>query len=364
LSEIKIEGLTKKYQNTLAIDNLSLLVKKGGFAVILGPSGCGKTTLLRCVAGLEKPDDGHIYIDGELVDDVAPRERDLSMVFQNYALFSHMTVYDNIAFPLKVRGKSEGEVQKSVKDTAGLLGIEGLMNKKPGQLSGGEQQRVAIARAVVRQPKAFLMDEPLSNLDAPLRAYLRTELKQIQKVLEITAIYVTHDQAEALALATDVGVMNHGRLMQYDKPESVYFNPSSVFVAGFVGNPPSNLLDVSLVEGGGTSRLEGSGVEYTLSDDLARAVKAKGRMNGLVLAIKPEHIRVSPSPRAPNSLAGEVFLVEPTGATTVLSVKVNGTILKSIIPAEYVANAGQRVWLDFNEGRVHVFDKTTGLLLV
>ncbi len=244
MAEIVLKNLLKRFGNVVAVNDVSLDIPDGRAVVLLGPSGCGKTSLLRCIAGLEKPDSGRVLIDGNLVNDFTPRERDLSMVFQNYALFPLMSAYDNIAFPLKIRGKSQSEISNRVKEVANILRIENLLDKFPRQLSGGEQQRVAIGRAISREPKAFLLDEPLSNMDAPTRVQLRTELKRIQKELSVTTIYVTHDQSEAMALADKIGVMKSGGILQYESPDDVYLNPASTFVAGFIGSPPMNLADV------------------------------------------------------------------------------------------------------------------------
>src|ERR1700730_6142767 len=252
MANLEIKNLSKKYGSHVAVDAVSLKVTSGTFAVIIGPSGSGKTTLLRCVAGFEKPDSGSIFIDGIPITDLPPRERDIAMVFQSYALFPLMTVHDNIAFPLKVRNVPKAEIDARVKQVADLLVIKNILEKKPNQLSGGEQQRAALGRAIVRQPNALLMDEPLTSLDAPLRAQMRTELKRIRRETKMTAIYVTHDQAEAMALADMIAIMSEGKLMQYGPPLDVYAKPNHQFVAGFAGNPPTNVVNARFsVDGGG-----------------------------------------------------------------------------------------------------------------
>ena len=248
MSKVKVVNLVKKFDKTVAVDGISFDVKDGEFIVLLGPSGCGKTTTLRCIAGLETPDEGEIYIDDKLVNDLPPKDRDVAMVFQSYALYPHMTVYGNLAFPLKMRKLPKDEIDKKVKEVAKLLNIDHLLDRKPRQLSGGEMQRVALGRALVRTPRVFLMDEPLSNLDAKLRVYMRAELKKLQRDLKITTIYVTHDQAEAMAMADRIAVMNKGKILQYSEPHDVYEKPANLFVAGFIGSPPMNFIKASIVE--------------------------------------------------------------------------------------------------------------------
>jgi len=249
LAGVRVVGLRKVFdKKTVAVDGVSFEVKDGEFVILLGPSGCGKTTTLRCIAGLETPDEGEIYIGDRLVNDLPPKDRDIAMVFQSYALYPHMTVYDNLAFPLKMRKYPKDEIDKRVKEVARLLRIEDLLDRKPRQLSGGQQQRVALGRALVRNPQVWLMDEPLSNLDAKLRVYMRAELKKLQKDLGITTIYVTHDQAEAMAMGDRIAVMDKGKILQYDEPHVVYEKPANIFVAGFLGSPPMNFVDATIVE--------------------------------------------------------------------------------------------------------------------
>ena len=241
MSKVKVVNLVKKFDKTVAVNGISFNVKDGEFIVLLGPSGCGKTTTLRCIAGLETPDEGEIYIDDRMVNDLPPKDRDIAMVFQSYALYPHMTVYGNLAFPLKMRKYPKQEIDKRVREVAKLLRIEELLDRKPRQLSGGQQQRVALGRALVRNPRVWLMDEPLSNLDAKLRVYMRAELKKLQKDLKITTIYVTHDQAEAMAMADRVAVMNKGKILQYDEPRHVYERPANLFVARVYWKPADEL---------------------------------------------------------------------------------------------------------------------------
>src|ERR687885_33150 len=264
MSSLKIKNLTRKYGNVNALDNFSLEVNSGEFMVLLGPSGCGKTTVVRCIAGLAKPNTGQIYIGDELVNQLPPKDRDVAMVFQNYALYPHMNVYENIAFPLKMRKISKQEIKDKVRNIAQLLGIENFLNRKPKELSGGQMQRVALGRALVREPKIFLMDEPLSNLDAKLRTYMRTEIKKLQKKIGITTLYITHDQIEAMSMADKIAVMNGGLLQQVGTPQQVYNQPANTFVAGFIGSPSMNFLECRLVRDSSTIHLESDSVSFKL----------------------------------------------------------------------------------------------------
>src|SRR5919205_1990436 len=248
MTNLRIENLTKEYGNTKALDDFSLEIKSGEFMVLLGPSGCGKTTALRCIAGLTSPSSGQIYIGDQLVNDLPPKDRDVAMVFQNYALYPHMSVYDNIGFPLKMKKKSKSYIEQKINDVANLLGMKDLLNRKPKELSGGQMQRVALGRALVREPKVFLMDEPLSNLDARLRMYMRTEIKKLQKEVGITTLYITHDQLEAISMADRIAVMNSGLVQQIGTAEKIYREPANTFVADFVGSPSMNFLNLSIIE--------------------------------------------------------------------------------------------------------------------
>jgi multiple sugar transport system ATP-binding protein len=366
LSTLQIKNLVKKFDSAAAaaVSDVSLDVESGSFVVLLGPSGCGKTTTLRCIAGLETPDSGDIFIDSTLVNDLAPKERDIAMVFQNYALYPHMTVYDNIAFPLKMRHASASEIDSRVKETARLANIEPLLLRKPKQLSGGEQQRVALARAIVRRPKVFLMDEPLSNLDAKLRLYTRTEIKRLQKDLNITTIYVTHDQSEAMAMSDKIAVMSKGKLLQYEPPVSVYNKPATTFVAGFIGSPPMNLIPMTITEMGDRVALDEGDFKYDLPSELTPAVRGKTQSSEVFLGIRPEDLHVSIAKNAESVFLSEVYVLEPLGAQNVVDIKVGGTILKAVTPSSTRLDIGQQVWVGFSPTAIHVFDSKSGQLLV
>ncbi len=250
MTTLSIRNLTKKYGRLTALEDFSLEISSGEFMVLLGPSGCGKTTVLRCIAGLTEITSGEIYIGSELVNKIPPKDRDVAMVFQNYSLYPHMNVYDNIAFPLKMRKVHKDKINESVHKIAGLLNIDNLLDRKPKEISGGQMQRVALGRALVREPKIFLMDEPLSNLDAKLRTEMRVEIKKLQEKVGITTLYITHDQAEAMSMADNVGIMDSGKLLQLDSPQKVYTEPANRFVASFIGVPPMNFIKFKIIKEG------------------------------------------------------------------------------------------------------------------
>ena len=250
MTTLNIRNLTKKYGNITALEGFSLEISSGEFMVLLGPSGCGKTTVLRCIAGLTDITSGEIYIGSELVNKIPPKDRDVAMVFQNYSLYPHMNVYDNIAFPLKMRKVHKDKINENVHKIARLLNIDNLLDRKPKEISGGQMQRVALGRALVREPKIFLMDEPLSNLDAKLRTEMRVEIKKLQEKVGITTLYITHDQAEAMSMADNVGIMDSGKLLQLDSPQKVYTDPANRFVASFIGVPPMNFIKFKIIKEG------------------------------------------------------------------------------------------------------------------
>jgi multiple sugar transport system ATP-binding protein len=361
VADILIQHLIKSFGTSRAVEDVSLDVKDGEFAVFLGPSGSGKTTLLRCIAGLEKPDAGTVSIGGKDMTGIPARDRQISMVFQNYALFPLMTARNNIGFPLRVRGTSKQATEKKVMDLAKRLGIEGLLDKRPKQLSGGEQQRVAIGRALIRETKAILMDEPLSNLDAPLRAQLRMELKALQRDFGRTIVYVTHDQVEAMTLADRIGVMRSGRLLQYDAPRSVYASPSSSFVAGFVGSPPASILRLKVRNDGDSLSVVGQGIDLTVPDAFKGALRSR-EGGEVVVAIRPEGIEVAQTPGA--GIQGTVELVEQLGANTIIDLKVGDSVLRSIAAGDFEAQPGARVWARIDLAQAGFFDPITDRRLI
>jgi multiple sugar transport system ATP-binding protein len=364
MANIEIDNVSKKYGSTQAVNGVSLKVSSGTFTVILGPSGSGKTTLLRCVAGFEKPDSGTISIDGTPVTDLPPRERDLAMVFQSYALFPLMTIHDNIGFPLKVRNVPKAEIDARVKEVADLLVIKHLLEKKPNQLSGGEQQRAALGRAIVRQPNALLMDEPLTSLDAPLRAQMRTELKRIRRETKMTAIYVTHDQAEAMALADMIAIMSDGKLMQYGPPLQVYAKPQNSFVAGFVGNPPTNILNAKFSVDGSGGILKVDQASIHVDSSTAKTIREKvGDGAELLIGVRPEDIEVFTSKKSESDLEIVVESMEPLGSSIVISSLVDDKIFRLVLPPENAVAPGDHLWLKWEANKMHIFEKNGELLL-
>ena len=322
---IEFRNVTKMFGGARVVDDLSLDVRDGEFIVLLGPSGCGKTTTLRMLAGLESVTSGDIFIDGERINDVPTQHRDLAMVFQSYALYPHMTIAENIGYPLRVRKLDKAERAARVQRVAAMLEIESLLERKPRQLSGGERQRVALARAIVREPRAYLMDEPLSNLDARLRVQMRGELKRLQHQLGTTTIYVTHDQAEAMTLASRVAVMKKGRLQQFDTPLTIYNQPANRFVAEFVGSPSMNFIEGERVTRG----------------------------------IRPEHIQVLTTPED-GAMEARVYVTELMGNETFVFLSVGDQRLIARAPAEFRADVDTKVWLRIATEKIHWFDAATG----
>jgi len=357
---ITLQHLTKSFGNSLVVDDLSLDVNDGEFVVLLGPSGCGKTTTLRMIAGLEQPSSGDIVIDSQRVNALPPQRRDVAMVFQSYALYPHMTIAENIAYPLRVRKLASAEIQKQVTQTAAMLEIESLLSRRPRDLSGGERQRVALARAIVRHPKAFLMDEPLSNLDAKLRLQMRGELKRLQQSLATTTVYVTHDQAEAMTLGHRVAVLNKGKLQQFDAPLEIYHRPTNRFVAEFVGSPSMNFIDgrVDVAE----REFAGGGVRMPLNERLLEKVRTASRAGACTLGIRPEDVDVSIAQRD-HWMPVTVYVTELMGNEVFVIVEIGGRRLIARAPGDFRAESGSTAWIDLDATKAHFFDRDSGMRL-
>ncbi|MGD9067138.1 MAG: ABC transporter ATP-binding protein, partial [Desulfobacterales bacterium] len=326
---VRLKNVSKRYGKVIAVDQLNLAIKNGEFLVLLGPSGCGKTTALRMIAGLETADEGDIFIGERRVNEVLPKYRDVAMVFQSYALYPHMTVAQNIGYPLKLRDVKNEERQTAILKTARQVRLEGLLDRYPKQLSGGQRQRVALARAIVRRPQVFLMDEPLSNLDAKLRGKMRAELKHLQHELAVTTIYVTHDQIEAMTLAERIAIMKEGVLQQVGTPKSVYNDPSNMFVAGFIGSPSMNFLSGELADGDfvtGKCRVQEVG---------------KGSRDDVLLGIRPEDMKIVSSGQS--HLEAVLFSVELTGDQTIVTAKLGDDYFTVREDKEYEGTIDQRV---------------------
>lgn len=344
MAAIELRKLTKSFGAYTALGGLDLTIGDGEFLVLLGPSGCGKSTTMRIVAGLEEPTSGEILIGGRRVNDMPARDRDLAMVFQNYALYPHMTVGENIGYPLKIRKLERTKREELVRDAAQKVDMLHLLTRRPAELSGGQRQRVALARAIVRKPQVFLMDEPLSNLDAKLRTVMRAELKNLQRDLNVTTIYVTHDQVEAMTLADRIVVLNKAVIQQIGTPAEIYARPANTFVAAFIGSPPMNLLS-GQVKGGW---FESEGGRFAL-----------GQVEGdTVLGVRPEHIRVAA--QGSGHFAGHVFSSELLGDCTILTVKAGGALIAAKLAPEDGRAIGSPVELAFEAERMHVFDAKTG----
>lgn len=357
LARVMLKGLTKRFGDVVAVDNLSLEAKDKEFVVFLGPSGCGKTTSLRCIAGLENADDGEIYIGDTLVNDLEPKDRNIAMVFQNYALYPHMTVRKNMSFPLENFRYAATEIERRVREVAKMLQIEGLLGRKPTELSGGQQQRVALGRAIVREPQAFLMDEPLSNLDAKLRVYMRAELKKLQKDLGVTTIYVTHDQIEAMTMGDRIAILNQGILQQMDSPDSIYSHPSNQFVAGFIGSPPTNFFDCSVSEKG---ECETEEFTYVLSEELSAAASHR-TSDQIVLAIRPQDVRVYTDAGTKEDLIkAQIYATEPLGDVMILDMKIGDTVVMAVVSPDFKAELEDELYVSFPQEKVYLFDKKTG----
>jgi len=359
LARVELKNVTKRFGDVVAADSVNLEIKDKALVVLLGPSGCGKTTTLRCIAGLETPDEGEIYIGDTLVNELPPKDRDVAMVFQSYALYPHMKVFDNIAFPLKMRKVPKDEIRKRVRTTAELLRITHLLDRKPKQLSGGEAQRTALGRAIVREPRVFLMDEPLSNLDAKLRLYMRAELKSLQKQLGVTTVYVTHDQAEAMTMSDEVAIMNFGVVQQVDNPGKIYDYPTNMFVAGFIGSPPMNFIDCNFTEKNGSGFLDAGTFTFPLPDDLKKLIKEKATGSELVLGVRPEDISMGKSRSRGEFIEAEVYVIEPLGSEIIVDLKLGENLLKAKTGPTTRVHVGEKVWMGFNRNRMHIFDKKT-----
>jgi multiple sugar transport system ATP-binding protein len=366
MGRLVLNQLSRTFKDVTAVDNISLVVEDGDFLVLLGPSGCGKTTLLRMIAGLLDPTSGTLELDGAEITDVPSRRRDLAMVFQSYALYPHLSVAKNLAFPLSVRGRAgqaakadKAAISRRVAEVADMVDIGHLLDRKPKELSGGQRQRVAVARALVREPKAFLMDEPLSNLDAKLRTATRQELAALHRRLGATFIYVTHDQVEAMTMATKIALLNGGRLEQVGTPDELYDRPASVFAAGFMGSPAANLLDATLSTSNGSITVMAPGVEAVLW-------KGETPEREIVLGIRPEHLALhsagsaAAAPTAGAALRGTVELSENLGREQLVHCRVAGQRIAVTCPREQRWEEGAAVVLSARPESLHLFDRASG----
>jgi multiple sugar transport system ATP-binding protein len=354
MMQVRFDNVTKQFGQSLAVDHLNLAIEEGEFVVLLGPSGCGKTTTLRMLAGLEDVSSGDILIGGERVNDVPTRHRDIAMVFQSYALYPHMTVEENMAYPLRVRKVMKVEIARLVERVATMLEIKALLNRKPRELSGGERQRVALARAIIREPRLYLMDEPLSNLDAKLRVQMRGELKRLQHELQTTTIYVTHDQAEAMTLAHRVAIMRGGKLQQFDTPMNIYNRPANRFVAEFVGSPSMNFIE-GRVDASARMFL-GEQIALPLVEDQLARLSGRERVT---MGIRPEHIHVEAA-QTDGWIAASVYVTELMGNETFVFLRLGGGKVIARAAAEFRAEMETPVWVRLEMDKADFFDAASG----
>lgn len=362
MGKVVFKNIKKIYPgDVIAVEDFNLEIENKEFIVLVGPSGCGKSTVLRMVAGLEEITEGDLFINDEKVNKLAPKDRDIAMVFQNYALYPHMTVYENMAVGLRLRKTPKERIHKKVKEVAKLVKIEELLDRKPKALSGGQQQRVALGRAIVRNPNIFLMDEPLSNLDAKLRTEMRIEIIKLHKELATTFIYVTHDQTEAMTMGTKIVVMKDGVIQQVASPMEVYDRPANIFVAGFIGNPPMNFINMEL-------SLEKEFTYISLGDEKIRLktlklILSKGKQQDkMILGIRPEHIHIEPI-KGYIEITGRVDIVEHMGAETYIHTYINDEKLIVRVPYEVNKNIGDNIRLFIDESKLYFFDKVNQKLI-
>jgi multiple sugar transport system ATP-binding protein len=355
VAEVRFEGVRKLFGKVAAVDDVDLEARHREFVVLLGPSGCGKTTLLRCLAGLERMDGGRVRIGDRDATDLPPRRRGIAMVFQSYAVFPHMTVRRNIGFGLKMQKAGKGTIETQVRSAAELLHIEDLLDRYPAQLSGGQRQRVAVARAIATKAEVLLMDEPLSNLDALLRLEMRAELKRLLQTLDMTTIYVTHDQVEALSMGDRIAVMNAGRIVQFDSPLEVYDHPADTFVGGFIGTPPMNFLDAKVDVDGGVPSARLSGGSVPLPGGTLETLAGRD----VVLGIRAESIGVEREP-APELVRATVLVVEPLGSHNLLTVRSGEDTLKVSTAPSFFPAPDSPIWLRLAPDRIRWMDRATG----
>jgi ABC-type sugar transport system ATPase subunit len=347
MATLSVRHLSKSFGNTRVIDNISIDVQDGEFCILLGPSGCGKTTVLRLIAGLEQQDSGGIYIDDKEISDLSPKDRNIAMVFQSYALYPHKNVYENMAFPLKMNKIPKQDIEEKVLKTSKLLGLDEFLKRKPKELSGGQRQRVAIGRAIVREPQLFLFDEPLSNLDAKLRGSMRVELARLHQKLKATILYVTHDQIEAMTLGSRIILFDKGKIQQAGSPSELYHKPANLFVASFVGSPQINLVQGSVRFHGKEAAFTAGNFKVTIGNPSALSDYAD---KPVVLGIRPEALAPGDGP-----IRGELEFIERLGPETILYADVDGTRIIAKAPSGYEGHRGKKISLQINERGIHFF---------
>jgi len=353
--EVNLDNVSKHFGKVKAVDEVTLKVNDGEFVALLGPSGCGKTTMLLMVAGIYKPTIGYIRFGQRIVNDLLPKDRKIGMVFQSYALYPHMSVFENIVFPLRLQHVPQKQMQERMQKMAELVQVQGLLDSRPGQLSGGQQQRVAMARALVKEPDLLLLDEPLSNLDAKLRLAMRAEIKRLQKDLGITTIFVTHDQLEAMTMADRVALLKDGKLVAYGQPHDLYNHPRTLFTAEFIGSPPMNFLPMRVERKDGAVCLDTGWLCLPLPAEQADVVARSHMGANVILGVRPEHLAIVPA----GDLQATVYVVEPLGREDMVILKVDDTRLRALVPAPFRTELGQTVGVRLERSKLHLFDPQT-----
>ncbi len=366
MATIKLKDIRKSYDRgkTWAVNNVSLDIADGEFMALLGPSGCGKSSTMRVIAGLEELTDGEIYFDDRLMNQVSPQHRNVAMVFETYALYPTLTVYENLAFPLRAAGRPDGDIKKRVSEIVEILQCEELLHLKPSNLSSGQSQLVGLGRALMRQPNVFIMDEPISHLDTHLRSRMRSYIKRLHIDLGHTMLYVTHDQEEAMALADRIAIMNVGNIVQIGTPQDVFHHPISVYVAGFVGEPPMNFLECQAERHEGSYHLSFGSHRVPLPADMTAIASGQAIPRNVVVGIRPFYINVACESSEQYTIPATVFVVEPMGDTTVVSVDAENTRMQIVVDPETTAKSGDAVWLALEPPHILLFDKETGKRLV
>jgi len=359
MASVSIRNVWKFYGKTAAVKDLDIEIAEGEFVCILGPSGCGKSSTLRMLAGLEHISAGEILFGDQRVNEVPPKERDIAMVFENYALYPHKSVYENIANSLRLRNTPKDSIEQKVRKAAEMLEIDGLLDRKPLELSGGQKQRVAIGRAIVREPRLFLFDEPIAHLDAKLRAYMRVELKILQRELGTTMVYVTHDQLEALSMADRIAVMHEGVLQQLGTPQNIYNNPVNEWVAGFVGEPPMNFIDCEIADHGGKLFVEHANFSVPLSDKQTDILRQNGATGGVRMAIRPDEVAVRSTAES-SYMPGKVSITEPLGGDILVDVTFGDQKILVKTKPDFAGSIGEQCYLKFDTERWHLFAQDTG----
>jgi inositol-phosphate transport system ATP-binding protein len=361
VAKVTLEGLGRSFGSVVAVRDLDLTIEDAEFVALLGPSGCGKTTTLLMLAGIYRPTQGQIRFDGVVVNDLPPQDRNVGMVFQTYALYPHMTVFDNIAFPLRLLRRPREEMRRRVGRVAEMVRIEALLERKPGQLSGGQQQRVALARALVKEPTLLLLDEPLSNLDAQLRLLMRVEIKRLQRALGITTVLVTHDQVEAMTMADRIVILSNGVVQQIGSPHQLYHRPSNSFVSGFIGSPPMNFLSVRIARVDSRLVFESPGLRLPVPEHLGNRLGE--RVGGdVVVGVRPEDVRISSAP-ARDGLEGRIVDVEPLGRELAVAIALGTQYVVVLATPDFTGRPDDPIWLVPSPERLYAFDATTGRVL-